>query len=173
MAVSQDIAIVAMILTMILSIILGMGLPTTAAYLILATVVAPGLSKLGIPLLTAHMFVFFYGCVSTITPPVALASYVAAAIADAEINKVGWTAFRYGLTCYVLPFMFLYSPALFLQGSWLQIINTIAMSLIGVFCLACAIVGYLRCKLVLWQQALLFVAGILLIYQGIITDNAN
>jgi TRAP-type uncharacterized transport system fused permease subunit len=80
---------IALILTMITSIILGMGLPTTAAYLILATVVAPALVKLGVPELTAHFFVFYYGCISTITPPVALAAYVAGGIAGADINKVG------------------------------------------------------------------------------------
>ncbi|MEP4291711.1 MAG: TRAP transporter fused permease subunit, partial [Rhizobiaceae bacterium] len=95
---------VALLLTMMTAIILGMGLPTTAAYLVLATVVAPALAKMGVPLLTAHLFVFFYGCVSTITPPVALASYVAAGIANADINRVGWTAFGYGITCYILPF---------------------------------------------------------------------
>ena len=80
-------------------------------------VVAPALAKLGVPLLTAHMFVFFYGCVSTITPPVALASYVAAGIAKADINRVGWTAFFYGITCYLLPFMFFFGPELMLDGT--------------------------------------------------------
>ncbi|MGI9537496.1 MAG: TRAP transporter permease, partial [Desulfocapsaceae bacterium] len=101
--ISGGVPFFALLLTMFTAIILGMGLPTTAAYLILATVVAPSLVELGVPLLTAHMFVFFYGCVSTITPPVALASYVAAGIADADINKVGWTAFFYGITSYILP----------------------------------------------------------------------
>lgn len=109
---------VALILTMLTAIILGMGLPTTAAYLVLATVVAPALAKMGLPLLTAHLFVFFYGCVSTITPPVALASYVAAGIAKADINKVGWTAFAYGITCYILPFMFVFGPGLMLTGPY-------------------------------------------------------
>jgi TRAP transporter 4TM/12TM fusion protein len=111
---SGGIAVVALLLTMLVAIVLGMGLPTTAAYLILATVVAPSLAELGVSPLTAHMFVFFYGCVSTITPPVALASYVAAGIANADISKVGWTAFAYGITCYLLPFMFFFGPALLL-----------------------------------------------------------
>ena len=116
-AASGGITFIALVLTMLTAIVLGMGLPTTAAYLILATVVAPALAKFGVPLLTAHMFVFFYGCVSTITPPVALAAYVAGGIAGADINRVGWTAFAYGITCYLLPFVFFYGPPLLMDGT--------------------------------------------------------
>ncbi|MGH4037613.1 MAG: TRAP transporter permease [Sphaerochaeta sp.] len=87
-AIAHGHLIVALILTMFISLILGMGLPTTAAYLVLATVIAPALVKMGAPVLTAHLFVFYFGCISTITPPVALASYVAAGIAKADLNKV-------------------------------------------------------------------------------------
>jgi TRAP transporter 4TM/12TM fusion protein len=167
---SQNIPLLALVLTMITSIILGMGLPTTAAYIILAAVVAPPLVKMGVPLITAHMFVFFYGCISTITPPVALAAYVAAGIADADINKVGWTAFRFGLTSYILPFMFYYGPALFLEGSAIQIIQAVIMALIGVFAIASGIVGYFRIAIHLWLRLLLIVIGVLMIYQGLITD---
>ena len=145
-------------------------MPTTAAYLILATVVAPALAKLGVPILTAHMFVFFYGCVSTITPPVALASYVAAGIAKADINKVGWTAFFYGITSYILPFMFFFGPGLLLDGEWVDIALAVISGFIGAFCIAVLVVGYLKRSLPIWQRVVMGTAGIALLNQGILTD---
>jgi TRAP transporter 4TM/12TM fusion protein len=167
---SMGIPFLALLFTAIVAIILGMGLPTTAAYLILATVVAPALTRMGIPVLTAHMFVFFYGCLSTITPPVALAAYVAAGIAGADVNKVGWTAFKYGLTTFILPFMFVYGPALLMQGSPLEIVYTVIVSLFGVFVIASGLVGYLRISIPLWLRALLFIGGALMILEGVVTD---
>jgi len=167
---SGGITIVALIFTMVTAIILGMGLPTTAAYLILATVVAPALAKFGVPLLTAHMFVFFYGCVSTITPPVALASYVAAGIADSPISKVGWTAFFYGITSYLLPFMFFFGPPLMMSGSVAEVFLAFVSGLLGVFCIAVMVVGYQLLQLAIWQRALIGVAGIVLLMPGIVTD---
>ncbi|MEM9027847.1 MAG: TRAP transporter fused permease subunit [Pseudomonadota bacterium] len=170
---SGGITLIALALTMITAIVLGMGLPTTAAYLVLATVVAPALAELGVPLLTAHMFVFFYGCVSTITPPVALASYVAAGIAKADINKVGWTAFMYGITCYILPYMFFFGPALMMNGTWLEIGLAAASGLIGVFAIAASVVGQLRSPLGLLRRSLVAAAGTALLHQGIVTDMAG
>jgi TRAP transporter 4TM/12TM fusion protein len=163
----------ALLLTMVAAIILGMGLPTTAAYLILATVVAPALSEIGVPLLTAHMFVFFYGCVSTITPPVALASYVAAGIAKADINRVGWTAFAYGIVCYVLPFMFFFGPALLLDGSGLEIAMAAASGGLGVLAIAGFVVGQLDRRLNILSRVVLLAAGLLLLIQGLATDLAG
>jgi TRAP transporter 4TM/12TM fusion protein len=167
---SAGIPIVALVLTMFAAIILGMGLPTTAAYLILATVVAPSLAELGVPLLTAHMFVFFFGCVSTITPPVALASYVAAGIANTDINKVGWTAFSYGITAFVLPFMFFFGPALLLDGSVAEILIAVVSGLFGVFMVASAVVGFLNFDHSRFVRVVLFIAGLCLLLQGIATD---
>jgi len=169
-SLSMGIPFLALVLTMIVAIILGMGLPTTAAYLILATVIAPALTEMGIPALTAHMFVFFYGCLSTITPPVALASYVAAGIAGADVNKVGWTAFKYGIATYILPFMFVYGPALLMQGTVGEIVWTIAISLVGVYSLAAGVVGYLRSALPAWARIALVLAGLSMISQGLVTD---
>lgn len=167
---SGGITFFALLFTMLTAIILGMGLPTTAAYLILATVVAPALSNMGVPLLTAHMFVFFYGCVSTITPPVALASYVAAGIAKADINKVGWTAFLYGITCYILPFMFFYGPGLLMQGSVVDIILAVVSGAVGVYCIASFVVGYMRINLGRTTRIAAGLAGVALLHQGLITD---
>jgi len=167
---SGGITIVALFLTMLTAIILGMGLPTTAAYLILATVVAPALAKMGVPLLTAHLFVFFYGCVSTITPPVALASYVAAGIAKADINKVGWTAFRFGITCYILPFMFFFGPYLLMDGSVVGIILAFVTGIVGVFAIAASVVGYMKSLLNPGFRLLTALGGVALLHQGLITD---
>jgi len=125
---------------------------------------------MGIPVLTAHMFVFFYGCLSTITPPVALAAYVAAGIAGADINKVGWTAFRYGLTTFILPFMFVYGPALLMEGTPMEIIWTVVISLFGVYVIASGLVGYLRGAIPLWMRVVLFFAGALMVAEGLVTD---
>jgi TRAP transporter 4TM/12TM fusion protein len=167
---SGGIALVALVLTAITAIILGMGLPTTAAYLILATVIAPALGNMGVPLLTAHMFVFFFGCISTITPPVALASYVAAGIANADINKVGWTAFRFGLVCFVLPFMFFYGPALLAQDTPMNIVLSAISGTVGVVCFAAGVVGFLQSDLSSIPRLLCLIAGVLLLTQGLLTD---
>ncbi len=172
-SLSAGVPVVGLLLTMVAAIILGMGLPTTAAYLILATVVAPALADMGVPLLTAHMFVFFFGCVSTITPPVALASYVAAGVADADVNRVGWTAFRYGLVCYLLPFAFFFGPALLGDGSVWEIGATAVTGVVGVFFLAAAIVGYLRGPLMPAGRVLITLGGIGLLDQGLATDLAG
>ena len=169
-SMSGGVPVIGLLLTMVAAIILGMGLPTTAAYLILATVVAPALAQMGVPLLTAHMFVFFFGCVSTITPPVALASYVAAGVADADVNRVGWTAFRYGLVCYLLPFAFFFGPALLADGTYLDIGFTAVSGVAGVFFLAAAIVGYLRGDLSAVERAWIALAGVGLLDQGLATD---
>jgi TRAP transporter 4TM/12TM fusion protein len=160
-AFSGGVPLVALVLTMLTAIVLGMGLPTTAAYLMLATVVAPALGTMGVPLLTAHMFVFFYGCVSTITPPVALASYVAAGIAGADLDRVGWTAFRYGIVCYLLPFAFYLVPGLLAQGSLWSIAVDFSTGVLGVFLIAAGVVGHLRRPLRWWPRAVLLVAGAL------------
>lgn len=135
--------LLALFFTMVTSIVLGMGLPTTAAYLILATVVAPALVKMGVPMLSAHFFVFYFGCISTITPPVALAAYVAGGIADADINKVGWTAASYALTSFVLPFAFIFGPGLLMQAGWGGNILAVATGFAGIIGVAIAVTGTL------------------------------
>ena len=169
-AASGGYLLIALILTMLTAIVLGMGLPTTAAYLVLATVVAPALAKMGLPLLTAHLFVFFYGCVSTITPPVALASYVAAGIAKADINRVGWTAFAYGVTCYILPFMFVFGPGLLLSGGIASIALAIASGSLGVFGIAAAVIGFARAPLTGGMRVVAALAGLALLHQWWLSD---
>lgn len=172
-SVSHGHLIIALILTMIISLILGMGLPTTAAYLVLATVIAPALVQMGASLLSAHLFVFYFGCISTITPPVALASYVAAGIAKADLNKVGYKAFWYGIVSFLLPFLFVYGPSLLLQGSVLSIIQTTIFSIVGTTAIAMAIVGFALTDIPIPLRILLVLAGALMILEGTLTDLAG
>ncbi|WOD06308.1 TRAP transporter large permease subunit [Marinomonas sp. GJ51-6] len=158
----------ALFFTMITSIILGMGLPTTAAYLILATVIAPALVNLGVPVLTAHFFVFYFGCISTITPPVALASYVAGGIAGADINKVGWTAASYGINSFILPFAFCFSPALLLSGSLFGGVVAAITGVLGIICISVAVIGCLYQVINTLMRIAFFITGTLLLFQGVI-----
>ncbi|WP_296591466.1 TRAP transporter fused permease subunit [Roseibium sp.] len=155
----------ALLFTMIASIILGMGLPTTAAYLILATVVAPALVKFGVPMLTAHFFVFYYGCISTITPPVALASYVAGGIAGADVNKVGWTAASYATTSFVLPFAFVFGPGLLMQADVIANMLAVITGFIGVGAVAAGVVGCVLTPLSWRDRVLAIAAGLCLLVQ--------
>ena len=165
-AASGSYLFLALVFTMITSIVLGMGLPTTAAYLILATVVAPALVKLGVPVLTAHFFVFYYGCISTITPPVALAAYVAGGIAGADINKVGWTAAAYAITSFVLPFAIVYAPALMLQADLVGNVVAVITSFAGIGAVAVAVVGCLGKPLAWPWRMVAALAGGCLLFQG-------
>lgn len=168
--ISNGKVFIALLLTMFVSIILGMGLPTTAAYLVLASVVVPALTKMGLPLLTAHMFVFFFGCISKITPPVALASYVAAGIAGGSLNRVGWLAVKYGLVSFVLPYMFVYGPSLLMEGSALTILLTVVASVIGVFGISIGIVGHFKAAISVPERIILILAGFCMVLEGLLTD---
>jgi TRAP transporter 4TM/12TM fusion protein len=141
--VGQNSAILLLILTAIVSIILGMGMPTTAVYVLLAVLVAPGLSKLGILPIAAHLFIFYFGMLSMITPPVCLASYAAASIGKTDPVKTGWEAMRLCAIAYVVPFLFVFSPALLLIGSWYAVVISIATAIVGAVLLGVGLVGYL------------------------------
>lgn len=148
--------LLALIFAMIISIILGMGMPTTAAYAVAASVVAPGLIELGIEPLIAHFFVFYFAVVSAITPPVALAAYAGAAIAGAEPMRTSVTAFRVGLAAFIVPYMFFYSPGLLMEAGWLEIIRNATTAIIGVYFLSGAVQGYLMGPLgPIWRVLLL------------------
>lgn len=158
-------------LTMFISIILGMGIPATAAYIIVATIAAPLLVKLGVPPLAAHMFAFFYAGLSNITPPVALAAYAAAGLSGASPNKVGIEAVRIGLTGFILPFFFLYNPVLLFNGETVSA-SLLAMvtATIGVVCLAAGLQGWFLTKTNIIQRIGLLVTAFLMIDPGLITD---
>lgn len=167
LGISGGMPILVLFFTMIASIILGMGLPTLPAYLILVTVIAPGLFRLGIPLLTAHLFVFYFGCISTITPPVALASYVASGIANADINRASWTAFRLSIPCFIIPYMFYYNAELLLQSqSFFNILLKGFISFASIFSMSIAIVGYFTYNLDIISRLFLLTSSILMIFKG-------
>lgn len=170
-AVAGDRLIICLFLTMILALILGMGLPTSGAYIIMAVMLAPGLVKLGISPLAAHFFVFYFACLSAITPPVALASYAGAGIAGANSNKTGFLAFRLALTAFIVPYMFVYGPSLLLIGdNYLEITVAIITASLGVFSLAFSVTGWLYGKINYLLRILLFLSALLLIKPGISTD---
>lgn len=127
----------------LMCIVLGMGLPTTGVYLLVAVLAAPPLIQLGVPPLAAHMFVFFYGCLSMITPPVAMAAFAAAHIAQASPMRVGLAACRLGWPAFVLPFLFVWSPTLLLQGAPLDIVVSVVTAIGGVWIGSAAMAGYL------------------------------
>lgn len=160
----------ALIFAMFIAIILGMGMPTTAAYAVAASVVAPGLIKLGISPLVAHMFVFYYAVISAITLPVALAGYAGAAIAGADPMKTSVTSFVYGMAAFIVPFMFFYSPALLAQGDWTQVVHYGATACIGVYLLAGALTGWYFGPVSKPLRVVVFAGSLLLIYGGVATD---
>ena len=137
-----------LLITMVVSIILGMGLPTVACYILLAILVAPALEQMGVPLLAAHLFIFYFGIVSGITPPVALVTYAAAGIAKADPIEASWIACRLGIVIYILPFIFVYDSPILGIGAWWEIALTTAAAFFGCALLATAIQGYLRGALV-------------------------
>ena len=129
----------ALVLTMIVCIVLGMGMPTVAAYVITAAAVAPALVQLGVPLLAAHLFVLYFAAVSTITPPVAVTVFATAGMAGAPPMRVGATAVKLGIAAYIVPFMFVYSGALLLQGEAVDVLVAVPTALVGVWALAKAL----------------------------------
>jgi TRAP transporter 4TM/12TM fusion protein len=174
LSIAGDSQFFALIFAMLIAIILGMGMPTTAAYAVAASVVAPGLIKLGISPLVAHMFVFYYAVVSAITPPVALAAYAGAAIAGSDPMKTSVTSFIYGMAAFLVPFMFFYSPELLLQGDdWSRIIHFAITALIGVYFLAASLQSWFFGPVNQLMRAILLAASLLLISGGLVTDFAG
>lgn len=161
---------IALLLTAAGSLVLGMGLPTTAAYVVLAALGAPGLVNLGVPLLAAHLFIFYFGCISNVTPPVSLAAFAAAGIAGAPPMRTALTAMSLAAAGFVVPFMFVYGPALLLTGPTFGIVIAALTALAGVVALAAAIIGHARRPLAGWERLLLAMGGVALIVPGWVTD---
>src|SRR5699024_4258096 len=120
---------------------MGMGLPTSAAYLILAVLGGPALVEMGVDPMAAHLFILYFGCLSTITPPVALSSFAAAGIAGSHPMRTGVESFRLAIVAFLIPFMFVYGPELLMDGVWYNIILKSLISLFGCFVLASSIIG--------------------------------
>jgi TRAP transporter 4TM/12TM fusion protein len=160
-----------LVFTAISSIILGMGLPTVAAYLVLSVTTAPALITLGVEPLAAHLFIFYFGVISAITPPVALAAFAAAGIARESPMLVAAHAMKLALAAFIIPFMFVYQPVLLLQSDeWLKTVLAIVTAVVGVSAFGAGIAGYVARKLAWWERLGFSVGGLILVYPGIYSD---
>lgn len=155
-----------LLLLMVACIVLGMGLPTSAAYMIVAIFGAPALIKLGVEPLAAHFFVFYYAIISAITPPVAVAAYAAATIAQTPMQRTGLTAMKLGAAVYVVPFIMVYSPALLSIGSALEILQALITGLIGIISLGACVQGFVLTRLNVAERLVAGLAAASLLYGG-------
>lgn len=172
LTIADNNMLIALIFAMLLSILLGMGMPTTAAYAVAASVVAPGLVNMGMEPLLAHMFVFYYAVISAITPPVALAAFAAAGITGTDPMKTAGESFKIGLAAFIVPFMMFYSPELLLlSDDTLAIILAVITALVGVYFLSTAVQGWFFRKRAAWYTRILLLAiALLLMISGLMTD---
>ena len=161
---------VALVITMIAAVILGTALPTTPAYIMLAALLIPALIKLGVPPLAAHMFAFYFGCLSAVTPPECLAVYAAASISRCSVWAAGWQACKFAAAGFIVPFFFVYYPALLFQGTWTEIGLALVTGGVGVIALAASLEGYWLRTATWLERGLFLVGALLLIDPGIMTD---
>ena len=169
--VSGNAKLLALFLTMLCCIVLGMGVPTTANYCIMATTCAPILVQMGIPTVAAHFFVFYFGIVADLTPPVALAAYAGAAIAGANPMKTAFNATKLAIAAFIIPYILAYNPAMVLVDTTVAEVVMIAItSLIGMFGLGMALEGYYRGSIPWYLRILSAAGGLCLVYPGTVTD---
>jgi len=173
LVVSQNSLIVALFFTMLAGIVLGMGMPTTPAYIMQVALLVPAVVKLGVSVEAAHMFVFYFAILSAITPPVALAVYAANGLSGAGLWESGLAAVKLGLTGYIIPFMFVFGPSLLMIGDWPTIAMTTVTASCGVVLLAAGLHGFLITHANLWQRFAMVAAAFCLIKPGIYTDLAG
>ncbi len=167
-----DATIIGLVLTMVCCIILGMGVPTTANYCIMASTCAPILVQMNFPVVAAHFFVFYFGIVADITPPVALAAYAGAAIAKANPMKTGFNATKLAVAAFVVPYIFAYSPAMLFENvsGPLAVVQIVISALLGLFGIAAALNGYLYRKIPLLLRAALIIGGLCMMIPGSLSD---
>ncbi len=169
--VAGDRLIIALVLTMLCCIVLGMGVPTTANYCIMAATCAPILIRMGVPVLAAHFFVFYFGIVADITPPVALAAYAGSAIAKSNPMKTAFNASRLAIAVFIVPYVFAYSPSMLLiETNALEVIQISLTSLIGIFGVSSGLEGYLFAKMNPVIRAVFVIGGLMLIVPSLMTD---
>jgi len=170
LGLAQNYLLLALILTAIAGIVLGMGMPTTPAYIVMTSLLVPALIKLGVVTPAAHMFAFYFAILSAITPPVALAVYAAAGLAKADLWASGWAAVKIGAAGFIVPFMFVYEPALLMIGDWPTIIWRFILSFVGIGLLAAGLHGYLLRRATLWERALLIATAFCLVKPDWVAD---
>jgi TRAP-type uncharacterized transport system fused permease subunit len=162
--------LLALLITMFAGIILGMGMPTTPAYIMQAALLVPAIIKLGVTPMAAHMFAFYFSCLSAVTPPVALAVYAAASIGGASLWRSGIQAMKFAAAGFIVPFFFVYNPALLFSGEWTDILRAVVTGSIGVVALAASMEGYFLRTATLLERALFLAAAFLLIDPNAATD---
>jgi len=167
---SQNLLPLALLLTAVAGIVLGMGMPTTPAYIVMVSLLVPALIKLGAMPAAAHMFAFYFAILSAITPPVALAVYAAASLAKTDLWAAGLQAVRVGAAGFIVPFMFVFEPSLLMIGAWHEILHSFITATMGTICLAAGLFGYLLREARMWERVLLVAAALLLIKPGIVSD---
>ena len=157
-----------LLLTAVMAIILGLGLPTVGVYIIMATLIAPALTtpEVGVPAMAAHMFLLYFGIMSMVTPPVALSAFAAANIAGADVDKTGWTATRIGWAAYLVPFLFVLSPSLLMQGPVHVVLWAVLTAAVGIWLGTLGVVGFFYRALEARSRALFIVAGVLTLIPG-------
>ena len=170
---SQNVLLLALILTAMAGIVLGMGMPTTPAYIIMVSLMVPALVKLGVVTPAAHMFAFYFAILSAITPPVALAVFAAAGLARSNLWTTGWAAVKIGAAGFVVPFMFVYEPALLMIGDWSTIVWRFILSCVGIALLAGGLHGYLARAMPMWERGVAIVGAFLLVVPAFWTDIAG
>lgn len=172
MQIAGNSPVLALILTMVAAIVMGMGLPPTAVYIVMAALTVPALTSMGISNVAAHFFVFYFSCVGAITPPVALAAYSASAVAHTDPMKTGWTAFRMGLVAYIIPFIFAFNPVLLLQGDGgiMETILALITATLGVFFFTFASEGFFKDFLHPVVRVIFAVGAVSLMVPGTVTD---
>lgn len=164
---------IALVFVAVAVLILGMGLPTSAAYIITATMAIPALTEMGFDLLACHLFVFYFAVIAPVTPPVAIAAYAGAGIANADPTKTGFRAFLFALPAFLMPFMFMYNPLLLANGDPMVVTYSAFTAAIGAICLAGASQGYLFGRLNIIFRIILLIGALCLIKPGIYTDMAG
>lgn len=162
--------IAALVMTMLSSLVLGMGLPTVAAYLVQAGVTIPALITLGVDPIGAHLFVFYFAILGNVTPPVAVAAYAAAGVAGSDPAKTGWTALAISMPAFVVPYMFVLNPLLLMQGEWSSVLVALASAMIGVVTLAAAIVGCTWVRIGIITRGVLALGALMMLYPGLASD---
>ncbi len=170
-ALAGNQVIIALFLTMLCCIVLGMGVPTTANYCIMAATCAPILIRMGVPAIAAHFFVFYFGIVADLTPPVALAAYAGAAIGQANPMKTAFTATKLAIGAFIVPYVFALNPAmLFIDTSAPEVALICITSLVGIFAVSASLEGYILHHMKWYERIICVVGGLLLIYPGVVTD---
>ena len=151
-------------------LLLGMGMPLPVVYILGASLIAPGLEELGIPMFQAHLFIVFFSAMSAITPPVAVAAYTAAGIAGADPMAIGWQAVKLAISGFIVPFVFVFQPFILLQGKWHQILPALLSTGLGIFLVSVSAEGFFKGKLTLIKRFGILLGGTLLLVPGIKTD---